>query len=210
MLERKPEGAGEKDFKQTVVAFANSVPDGTEAVLFIGVENKSGKILGCTGVESLQRTITNICNNECYPAIVHRLESKKFEGKDVLAVVISASAQRPHFSGHAFRRVGSQSLKSDEAMYSDFIVSRSSVGAKVLQNRGRAVQIKAQGKRLGDPAPLPPTYSEGGRYLITECNPHTVTFQKLSSQQFYVEQFENIAISYDTSGNLVLLVRPAR
>lgn len=210
LLERKPEGAGEKDFKQTVVAFANSVPEGSEAVLFIGVENKTGKILGCTGIESLQKTITSICNNECYPPVLHRLEARKFEGKDVLAVIVPPSTQKPHFSGHAFRRIGSQNQKADEALYSEFITSRTAVGAVLLQRRGGAVQVKTQGKRLGDPAPLPPTYSEGARYLITACNPHTVTLQKLSSQQNYVEQLENISISYDTNGQLLLLVRPAR
>ena len=47
LTERKTEGAGERDFKDTVCAFANSVPASTEGVLFIGISDKNGEILGC-------------------------------------------------------------------------------------------------------------------------------------------------------------------
>jgi predicted HTH transcriptional regulator len=35
--ERKPEGAGTYEFRKTIVAFANSLPDNQTGVLFIGV-----------------------------------------------------------------------------------------------------------------------------------------------------------------------------
>lgn len=209
LTERKPEGAGERDFKETIVAFANAVPQGLEGVLFIGVADRTGDILGCGGIESLQKTITRICTNECYPPITARLESRQFEGKPVLAVIVPHSAQRPHFAGHAYRRVGAQNVKSDEAAYSDFIVGRSSVGAKILENRGKVVQVRTHGKKLGDPRPLPPNYGEGGQYRIEACNPHTVTLQNIASGRPIVEQLENFSISYEPSGKLLLLVRDA-
>jgi len=208
LTERKPEGAGERDFKETLVAFANAVPQGSEGILFIGVSDK-GDILGCKGIDSLQKTINRICSNECYPSFTPRLESKDFEGKAVLAVIVPHSAQRPHFSGHAFRRVGAQNVKADEAAYSDFIVARSSVGAKILENRGKVVKIRTHGKKLGDPKPLPPNYSEGGQYTIEACDPHTVTVQSIASGRRFVEQLENFSISYEPSGQLLLLVRNA-
>ncbi len=81
LTERKPEGAGERDFKETITAFANSVLPGAEGVLFVGVADKTGEILGCKGIESLQKTISKLCSNDCYPPINHRLESREFEGK---------------------------------------------------------------------------------------------------------------------------------
>jgi hypothetical protein len=208
LTERKPEGAGERDFKETVVAFANAVPQGSEGVLFIGVSDK-GDILGCSGVESLQKTVTRICTNECYPPIAARLESRQFDGKDVLAVIVPHSTQRPHFSGHAFRRVGSQNLKSDEAAYSDFIVARSSVGAKILENKGKVVLVRSVGKKLGDPKPVPPNYSEHGQFVIKACDPHTVTLESTASNRNYVEQIENFSVSSEPSGKLLLIVRDA-
>jgi len=209
LTERKPEGAGERDFKETMVAFANAVQPGSEGVLFVGVADKTGEILGCGGIGSLQKTITRICSNECYPPIAARFESRQFDGKAVLAVIVPHSTQRPHFSGHAFRRVGAQNVKSDEAAYSDFIVARSSVGAKILENRGKVVQLRMHGKKLGDPTPLPPNYSEGGQFVIRACDPHTVTLESIASNRRYVEQMENFLISYEPSGKLLLLVRDA-
>ncbi len=210
LTERKPEAAGERDFKETVCAFANSVPLGTEGILFVGVSDKTGEILGCKGVDSLQKTISKICFNDCYPPIPLRLESREFDGKIVLAVIIPHSTQRPHFSGHAFRRVGSENKKSDEAAYSDFIVARSSVGAKLLEYRGKQVLIRSQGKKLGDSKPLPPNYSEGGQFLIEACDAHTVTLQNISSGQKLFEQIENFSVSRDPkTGNDIFLVRDA-
>ncbi len=208
LTERKPESAGERDFKETITAFANSVPPGAEGVLFVGVADKTGAILGCKGVESLQKTISRLCSNDCYPPINHRLESHAFEGKAVLAVIIPHSTLRPHFAGHAYRRVGSQNIKSDEPAYSDFLVARSSVGAKILEYRGKVVLIRTQGKKLGHNKPLPITYSEGGRYVIEACDPHTVTLQDVASGQKLFEQIENFFVSRDAStGQEMFVVR---
>ena len=208
LTERKPERAGERDFKETVVAFANAVSQGSEGVLFIGVSDK-GDNLGCRGVESLQKTVTRIWANECYPPIAARFESRQFDGKAVLAVIVPHSTQRPHFSGHAFRRVGSQNLKSDEAAYSDFIVARSSVGAKILENKGKVVLVRSVGKKLGDPKPVPANYSEDGQFVIKACDPHTVTLESTASNRNYVEQIENFSVSSEPSGKLLLIVRDA-
>ncbi len=211
LTERKPESAGERDFKETITAFANSVPPGAEGVLFVGVADKNGEILGCKGVESLQKTISRLCSKDCYPPINHRLESREFDGKSVLAVIIPHSTLRPHFSGHAYRRVGSQNLKSDEAAYSDFIVARSSVGAKILEYRGKLVLVRTQGKKLGDHKPLPITYSEGGRFLLEACDPHTVTLQNVASGQKVFEQIENFFVSRDAAtGQEMFIVRETR
>jgi hypothetical protein len=210
LTERKPEAAGERDFKETLVAFANSVPDGSEGVLFVGVGDKPGEILGCKGIESLQKTITRLCANECYPPVQHTCEASNIDGKAVLAVIVPYSANRPHFAGHAFRRVGAQNIKADERAYLDFIASRSSVGARVLENRGKVVQVRSYGKRIGDPRPQAPSYSEGGKFLLEVCDPHAVTLQDITSGKRVIEQLENFSVSYEASGELLFLVRNVR
>ncbi len=209
LTERKPERAGERDFKETLVAFANAVPQASEGVLFIGVSD-DGSILGCNGIESLQKTINRISTNDCYPPIPVRMESRILDGKAVLAVIVPHSTRRPHFSGHAYRRVGNQNQKADESAYADFIVARSSVGAKILENRGKVVVVRTFGKKLGDPKPLAPSTSEHGQFLIQACDSYTVTLQSTASHRIYVEQMENFSVSADPStGNLLLIVRDA-
>jgi len=210
LTERKPEGAGSSDFKETIVAFSNSVPEGALGVLFVGVAN-SGEVLGCGGVESLEKSIARICENDCYPPITIRFECRAMdEGKPVLAVIVPHSTRRPHFAGHAFQRVGSQNRKADEPLYAEFIAARSTVGAKILANKGNVVQIKTVGKKLGNPAPLPPNYSEGGKFVIRDCDTHTVTLENISTNVRCVEQLENFSISADAAGQLLLLVRESR
>lgn len=41
-VERKPEGVAPAELRQTVCAFANSVPEGRVGVLFIGIHDKTG------------------------------------------------------------------------------------------------------------------------------------------------------------------------
>jgi len=205
VIERKPDGAGEKDFKETIVAFANSIPGGAEAVLFIGVAD-DGAILGCRGVESLQKTITRICTNECYPPIAHQIESRDFAGKLVVAVRVPHSDKSPHFSGHAFRRVGAQNIKADEAAYSDFIVARSSVGAKLVEYRGQIVDVRSYGKRIG--SLKPEAIEQSGQFRIEACDPHTVTLVHVGTGEHLIEQVQNLSISQNAAGKFVLVTRP--
>src|SRR6266852_4138343 len=56
-----------KDWLKTIVAFANSTPAGSTAVLFIGVTD-AGEIEGHTNLDSLQKTLNNELE-KAYPQI---------------------------------------------------------------------------------------------------------------------------------------------
>jgi hypothetical protein len=89
-------------------------------------------------------------------------------------------------------------------------VARSSVGAKLLEYRGKQVLIRSQGEKLGDSKALPPNYSEGGQFLIEACDAHTVTLRNTSSGQKLFEQIENFSVSRDPkTANDMFLVRDA-
>jgi hypothetical protein len=64
--ERKPAGAHDRDIRRTLVAFANSLREDKTAVLFIGVSD-DGAIQGISNSDKLQKTIDNICKEQCYP-----------------------------------------------------------------------------------------------------------------------------------------------
>lgn len=89
-VERKLEGA---DFRPTVVAFANSVPRGRDAVLFIGVHD-NGEIGGISNADSIQKKLQTLCRETCYPPIDFQTELLSIDSKQVLAVVIPPSAHR--------------------------------------------------------------------------------------------------------------------
>ncbi len=51
-VERKPDSVATSELRQTVGAFANTVPEGRAAVLFIGIHDKTGDILGVGNPET--------------------------------------------------------------------------------------------------------------------------------------------------------------
>jgi len=204
LTERKPESAG-GDFKIALVALANTAPAGKEDVLFIGVGDK-GEVLGCKGIDSLQKTISRICRDDCYPPIEHQMAARNLDGKAALAVIIPHSPKRPHFSGHAYHRVGAKSEKSDETQYLEFIASRSTAGAKLLEYKGRPVKMYALGKKFGEPAPLEQRYEEGDLCVIEACDPHGATFSLSSSGRRVYEPLENFSVGREPNGDVCFWV----
>lgn len=106
-VERKTEGDS-GDWLKTVVAFANSVPIGFPALLFIGVKD-DGTIQGLANADSLQRKLSGKIN-EAYPVPYHCSEVLEKDGKKFLAVVVPGSENRPHFAGRSYVREGSESV----------------------------------------------------------------------------------------------------
>ncbi len=99
-VERKLEGA---DLKRTIVAFANSLPTGREAVIYVGVGD-DGQIRGVSNPDSLQKKLRRICVEGCYPSVQFTTEILRVENTAILAVVIPPSSDKPHFAGPAYIR----------------------------------------------------------------------------------------------------------
>jgi predicted HTH transcriptional regulator len=101
-VERKTTGQRDEVIK-TLVAFANSVPEGREAVLFVGV-SPDLRVSGVENPDSLQPSIRQWARDICYPPIDFRSEVlRDFDEGSALAVIVPASAQRPHFRAATIR-----------------------------------------------------------------------------------------------------------
>jgi hypothetical protein len=140
LIEFKPQGAGPADFKRTLVAFANSVPDSGVATLFIGVGDR-GQILGVENPDKLQKDIRKICEDDCFPPISHTTRLITQESKIILVVMVGFSAERPHFSGAAYIRKGSESIKASEEVYEDLISSRNDKARRLLAYKDKPITI---------------------------------------------------------------------
>lgn len=139
--ERKTEAAKPLEFRQTLVAFANSVPEGQMAVLFIGVAN-DGKVIGVTNSDSLQKKLREIAENGCYPSVRCQSQVLTVDGKSVVAVLIEASSERPHFAGPAFVRRGSESVVASKQVYEELIASRNTKAGKLLRNKDQLITFR--------------------------------------------------------------------
>lgn len=139
--ERKTEAAKPLEFRQTLVAFANSVPEGQIAVLFIGVAD-DGRVTGVVNSDSLQKKLREIAENCCYPSVKYQSQVLEVEGKSVVAVLVGASQERPHFAGPAFVRRGSESVAASKEVYEELIASRNTKAGKLLRNKDQLITFR--------------------------------------------------------------------
>src|SRR5207237_2879923 len=84
-VERKPGGVNKAELRREGCAFANSVPDGQEAVIFIGLHDRTGAPTKIENMDSLQKRIHEALKGDCYPPIEYSTQEIPFQGKTVLA-----------------------------------------------------------------------------------------------------------------------------
>lgn len=182
-VERKSKGVAADELRKTVVGFANSLGDGRTAVLYIGVAD-DGTVQGVDGTDSLQKTIRRICQSDCYPPIPFESEVLSLDGKLVLAVTILPSTDRPHFSGPAYVRRGSETVAASKEVFDELITARLAKCRELLKAKaaGQFVTVVTRGKKLGEVRPLgDKNYSERHECMVFECHPQLVRLESITT-----------------------------
>jgi hypothetical protein len=206
-VERKPARVNARAIRQTLVAFANSVPDGREAVLFIGVRD-DGVIEGCPNPDSTQKSVGEISQQQCYPPIAFKCEVLQ-DRQSVVAVIVPPSKNRPHFSGPAFVRKGSMSVAASPEMFDELVHSRNSKVAELLSLRDKhtILTVIGIGHRLGTVTQTSErAYREGEECKVVNCDAHSAHLYKIGPQINFSEPLEHIQVSYDHEKHRPMLV----
>lgn len=107
-VERKSSGDS-KDWLKTVVAFANSAPNGYPCVLYLGVADTGEIEDRQANLDTLQRTF-NREMEKIYPRVPYLQKIISEGGRQALAVIVLGSELRPHFAGPPFIRKGSETV----------------------------------------------------------------------------------------------------
>lgn len=197
-VERKPEGVAPGELRQTVCAFANSLPEGRAGVLFIGIHDKTGEVIGVGNPDQLQKRVRDAAQSDCFPPIDYTAEVLTVDDKAVVAVVVPFSKARPHFSGPAYVRVGSESPKASPQQYEELILSRNDKAREILRHRNGVFTVLGIGYKLGSNRPLPDkAYREMRECLLLECTAHLVTLEDIAQGDRFSEPLLNVTINYD-------------
>jgi hypothetical protein len=205
-VERKPAGVNASEIRQTVVAFANSVPVGTTAVLFMGIHN-DGRIQGVENPDKLQKTVREQCERVCYPPVAFSTEVLDVEGKAVVSIVVPPSQNKPHFSGPAFVRRGSESVAASPELFEELIASRSDKVAAILQMRNAPISVICINHKLGSTEQIADLrYRAHSECIVENCTPHTVRLKDIASDRHVTEPIENVTVSYDEERHCPMLV----
>jgi hypothetical protein len=189
--ERKPTDVGFQDVCKTMSAFANSLPDGHSGILFIGVSN-DGVPSGVDNTDKKQKWVRRLAEHTCYPPIAINCRVFEESGQNIVAVIVKASSNRPHFTGPAFVRKGSESIEASKDQFEDLIASRNSIVKMLLgeQQNGRDVIVKKQGTML---------LAEIGGIIcqVVECNPHYAVFAPTDGRARFSTSMNDISLSWD-------------
>lgn len=205
-VERKPASPNREDIRKTVVAFANSVPKERPGVLFIGIRN-DGKVDPVPNPDKLQKTVREVCEQDCYPPIKFSAEVLQPHGCPILAVVVPASTSKPHFAGPAYVRRGSESVSASPELFDQLVHSRNSKCAAVLKLTGQVVTVQSLQHKLGDTKHIPGSgYRETAECRVEAASPQTVRLRILASDCYVTEPLDHITLSYDEEKHRPMLV----
>ncbi len=204
LTEFKTTGSAD-EVKKAIVALANSATPERAGVLFIGVK-PGGEVVGIEDPTSLGEKVAKWAD-ECYPPIRFRCEALPFDDRNVLAVVVQASTERPHFAGAAYVRDGPRTVKASPSLYEDLIASRNTKAGAILRHKGKIVSVVDKG------VPQWATVLDLGPQScrIEGCSAHSVEVRDISSSRLYSFPLDRVEITADPVHNrpLMLTIRPA-
>jgi len=187
-IERKSFGDS-KDWLKTVVAFANSTPVGYPAILFIGVKDDGTPEEKEINLDSTQRTFSDKMKT-AYPPIYYLPRIIRYGEKQILAVVVPGSSERPHFSGPAYVRQGSKTVDGSEAQFSQLIAERNTVAYQILRWKGKVVSFYMTTQDGERPY-------QGHTFTVVDCNQFFVTLKIESSELTLGFALRTVDLSFD-------------
>ncbi len=198
-VERKTSGDS-GDWLKTVVGFANSTPIGYSAVLFIGANNDGTPQEKTVDLDSLQKTISKKVS-EAYPPVYYLTKIVNVEAKQVLAVIVPGSPERPHFAGPAYIREGSKSVMASRAQFEELIASRNSKVYEILKWKGKIITLDL----MSVPTALNFTGAvvASQAYRVVDCNQFYVTVDQANFKKSM--PLDRVNISFDQSAQRLKL-----
>jgi len=208
LVERKSDGVKRDELRQTLSAFANALQPADVGVLFVGIADKDGTITGVANSDSTQQRVREAAEG-CFPPIrSYESHAITVEEKTVVAVMIRASDERPHFTGPAYVRVGSESVNASAAQYEKLIASRNGKAEAILRMMDQPITVEAIGRRLENPTPAP-----GARYQsearVEHCDAHYVRLAVSADGMpgwTVAEPLERVTISSDVRRDRPMLI----
>lgn len=206
-VERKSAGVKGDEIRQTLSAFANSLPSDRQAILFVGIEDKGG-VSGCPNTDAVQKRVSQ-CGRECYPPIHVTCEVVKIDGEDVVAVIVNPSSNRPHFTGPAYMRRGSESINASPELFEEMVASRNTKAGALLRLKGQLVTVVGVGHNLGSTRRVAPRdHHEQDECRVAACDAHSVQLVRINNGLIYSEGLDRVELSHDhMKGRPKLIVR---
>lgn len=195
----------ESDVRRALVALANSATPERPGVLFLGAR-QDGTAVGLNNATAVGEKVATWAN-ECYPPITFECVTLTSDGRDIVAVIVTASTERPHFAGPAYVRDGPKTVKASPAIYVDLIASRNTKAGAILRHKGKTVTVIY--RRVATNMGITIGGSEDCR--IESCSAHSVEVRYLGSGRLVSFPLDRVVISADPEHQrpLKLTIKPS-
>jgi hypothetical protein len=208
LIERKRGFQSKDEIRKAVVSFANSVPEGHTAVLFIGVAD-DGAVIGIAAdqTDKVQQQIRRVCEDDCFPPIsIHLADVITLNGKHVVAFEFAPSRNRPHFTGHAYIRTGSESVKASASKLDELIASRNTTAGRLLTAKDKHEQLTLV-IPVGASIPGQHPFSSRREWICTveSCDAHTARFYDVAARRSWDLPLEFLLFSRDPNVDRLLI-----
>jgi hypothetical protein len=151
-------------------------------------------------LDRLQQTLTEKLKL-VYPLPYYLPKIIQKDGRQALAVIVPGSELRPHFSGPAYVRRGSQSLEASEEQFEELIAQRSSKASKILEFKDKLVTVV----NVHDTPHGLQESDWGPNTRVVDCNQFWLTLQKTDAPAISSYPLTRIEISFDHNRNTLKL-----
>jgi len=208
VLERKVACPKPAELRAALCAFANATPEGEYGTLLIGVED-NGTIKGVpsSDLESVQQTILKAGREDCYPPIHAVTQVVRRNDKSVILVLIHFSKDRPHFTGHAYLRVGPRSEKASASQFEELILSRTDKLRRLLRLRDKPLTLQLRVPANSDlHFHTKYLHYKGKTVTVTSCNCDVVSLRCQDTDEALFLPVSTIQLSYDSALNRPKLI----
>ncbi len=207
-VERKQGFRSNDEIRKTVVSFANSLLEGQTAVLVVGIAD-DGTVVGVAAgeTEKTQQRVRRVCEEDCYPPISIRSAAVlTVEGKSVVAFEFGPSSNRPHFAGHAYLRVGAESIKASTSKLDELIASKNTKAGRLLAAKDKHEIITVViPERALIPGLLQFSSRREWECKIESCDAHVVKLYQVSAQRTWTLPLEFLLFGKDPNRDRLLV-----
>jgi hypothetical protein len=208
LTERKQGVHSNDEIRKAVVSFANSVPEGHTAMLFIGVAN-NGAVTGVAAdkTEKIQQQVRRVCEEDCFPPISILLATVlPIDGKHVIAFEFGPSQNRPHFAGHAYIRVGSESVKASASKLDELIASKNTKAGRLLAAKDKHEHVTLIIPVGADfPLGYPTSQRREWECTVDRCDAHYARFYEIAKWTHHNFPLEFLLLSQDDQHDRLLV-----
>ena len=165
-------------------------------MLFLGITDDRAIVGISDSVDKVQQTVAKIAAEDCYPPIKVDFRVIHPDGRDVIAVIVGFSKNRPHFTGHAYVRIGSETKRASDEQYNEFVFDRNDKVRRIRREKGKLISAHWDNSENDGAAGGIKPFNERD-FKVLDCDAFVLILEETASQRTLPVPVELVTVSQD-------------